>query len=95
MRRSLALLAAVALAGCGGSESRAERVADCLNEQGWLVSAEGERVLGTTDGGVGFVVELAGGRVAIDDSGNPPATEGAEPATLSSAERAAIEECAA
>jgi hypothetical protein len=57
------------LAGCGSSKTRAQRLADCLNGDGFLVGAAGGRVEGTSPGGIAFSVVAASG--AIDDRGNP------------------------
>jgi hypothetical protein len=56
------------LAGCGSAKTPAERVANCLNARSFLVQASGNRVEGSSPGGVNFRVNV-GGR--IDDSGNP------------------------
>ena len=69
IRRLLVLAGVIAFAACGGSKTPAERVAECLNRQGFLVQSSGSRVEGTSPGGIAFKVAAATG--AIDDSGNP------------------------
>lgn len=56
------------LAACGSAKTPAERIADCLNKQSFLVQASGTRVEGSSPGGVNFSVSVAG---RINDSGNP------------------------
>jgi len=58
----------LALAACGSSKSQAQRLADCLNARSFLVQASGNRVDGSSPGGVNFSVSVTG---RIDDSGNP------------------------
>jgi hypothetical protein len=84
------LFAALVLAGCGGqSKSTAEIVADCLNEQGFLVQASDTTVSGSSPGGINFTVTFEDGKPVIDDSGNP----GGPGQGLSDQERTKIELC--
>jgi hypothetical protein len=73
------------LAGCGGSKTPAERIADCLNAKTFLVGAAGGRVEGTSPDGVAFSIAVASG--AIDDGGNPGGRR------LSPGERRSIRAC--
>jgi len=75
---------ALALGGCGGAKSPAQRLADCLNARSFLVQASGARVEGSSPGGVNFAVSVAG---RIDDSGNPGARR------LSRLDRRSVETC--
>jgi len=59
----------LALAACGGTKTPAQRLADCLNGDGFLVGTARGRVEGTSPGGVAFSVVVASG--VIDDRGNP------------------------
>jgi len=61
--RPLALaLAALMLAGCGGTHRRT--VAGCLNDAGFLVSGSARQVEGTTSNGVAFTLTLYGSEPA-------------------------------
>ena len=69
------VLAVLALAGCGGGgggKSPAESLADCLNGQGWDVTANGDSVSGTSTGGTEFTATLKDDKLTIDDSANGP-----------------------
>jgi hypothetical protein len=80
------LVAVLALAACGGNEKTpAERVADCLNAEAFLVQADGARVEGTSPAGIAFSVAVRSGR--IDDAGNPARRR------LARRDRSAIERC--
>ena len=46
----------LALAACGGASQTT--VADCLNDAGFLVSASGTEVRGTSPAGVGFTLKV-------------------------------------
>jgi len=72
------------LVGCGGSKTRVERLADCLNKKSFLVQPATGHVVGTSPSGVGFTVSVGG---AIDDRGNPGSRR------LLPAEREAIRAC--
>jgi hypothetical protein len=76
---------ALAAAGCGGPKTPAEKVAGCLNDDRFLVQADGGRVRGSSPGGIVFTVVVATRR--IDDRTNPGGRR------LSPAERGAINGC--
>jgi hypothetical protein len=89
-RLALLLLAAL-LAGCGGGgggdDSPAAKLADCLNGQGYSVTAAGDSVSGSAPGGAEFTATLQDDRLTIDDSASPAGTG------LSDQERTSIELC--
>ena len=58
MRPLVLALAALVLAGCGGSHRQS--VAGCLNDAGFLVSGSARQVQGTTSNGVAFTVTIYG-----------------------------------
>jgi hypothetical protein len=92
-RFTLVLVAAAALTGCGGggssSLSPAQSLADCLNQQGYDVTASGDTVRGTSPGGVEFTATLRDEKLTIDDSQNP----GGPGTGISDQERTSIEMC--
>jgi len=55
-------LAALVLAGCGGSHR--QTVAGCLNDAGFLVSGSARQVEGTTSDGVAFTLTVYGSAAA-------------------------------
>lgn len=62
MRALVLALAALVLAGCGGSHR--QTVAGCLNDAGSLVSGSGRQIQGTTSNGVAFTLTLYGSAAA-------------------------------
>jgi hypothetical protein len=84
------VLAAVLFAGCGGGgggSSAADDLADCLNGQGYSVTAAGDTVTGSSPGGAEFTATLKDDTLSIDDSASPAGTG------LSDQERTSIELC--
>jgi hypothetical protein len=81
----------LALAGCGGGggKSPAEKLAECLNDQGYSVTASGDTVIGSSPGGTDFKATIRDDKLTIDDSGNP----GGPGTGLSDNERTNIELC--
>jgi hypothetical protein len=91
-RLAVLLAAAALLAGCsggggGGGNSAADDLAECLNGQGYSVTAAGDSVTGTSPGGAEFTATLEDDKLTIDDSASLAGTG------LSGQERTAIELC--
>src|SRR5262249_23206452 len=92
LRRFVPLfLGVLALAGCGGGggKSPAEKLADCLNAQGYSVTVSGDTISGSSPGGTDFKATIRDDKLTIDDSGNP----GGPGTGLSDDERTNIELC--
>jgi hypothetical protein len=86
----LALVAALAVTGCGSSRPvrSAAAVADCLNGENYLVSVHGNRVEGSTEAGVTFTLVVRSGRPSsVTTAGDPHA------ATLSIGAHAVVADC--
>ncbi len=88
------LFVAVALvvAGCGSSASprSVAAVADCLNDEGFLVSTTGSRIEGSSPGGVNFTLYVSRGPYYASSTVGDPKGEklsGAALSTIGSCER--------
>jgi hypothetical protein len=82
--------AALLFAGCGGGgggDSDVQKLADCLNEQGYDVTAEDDSVTGSSPGGAEFTATLKDGNLTIDDSASQAGTG------LADQEHTSIEMC--
>ena len=79
------------LAGCGGGgdsgSSPTQELADCLNAQGYDVTASGDEVKGSSPGGAEFTATLKDDKLTIDDSASQAGTG------LGDQERTSIELC--